>query len=161
MFYTYAFLREDGTPYYIGKGSGRRAYVKRGRTIRAPADNNRVIILKNNLTEDEAFKHERYMISILSDLRNLTEGGEGSAGRIMSEEQKENLSTYWKGKKNPGQSERMKVNNPQSNPVTRRKNSETNKGRPKSEEWKAKMREIMKGKNKGKTPWNKGLKKGA
>ena len=160
MYYTYAYLREDGSPYYIGKGSGKRMYVKKGRTIPAPLDKDRIIKLKDNLTEEDAFRHEKYMISVIPNLHNLTEGGEGTTGRIMSEEQKNNLSNYWKGTKNPKHSEYMKKNNPQYNIETRRKTSETLKGRPKSEEWKAMMREKMKGKNKGKIPWNKGMKKG-
>ena len=100
------------------------------------------------------------MISVTPNLHNLTEGGEGTSGRSMSEEQKNNLSNYWKGRKRPGQSERMKKNNPQSNIETREKTSKTMKGRPKSAEWKAKISAAMKGKNKGKTPWNKGMKKG-
>lgn len=159
MYYTYAFLREDGSPYYIGKGSGDRLRKKTGRTIPAPKDNSRIIKLKDFEIEEDAFRHEVYMISVLPNLRNLTEGGEGTTGRVMSQEQKDSLSRLNTGKKNPKHSEFMKENNPQSKLETRKKTSETMKGRPKSEEWKAKMREIMKGKNKGKTPWNKGMKK--
>ena len=60
-FYTYAYLREDGTPYYIGKGSGNRAYQDDSRCCARPPKN-RILIMKNNLSEEEAYKHEVYMI---------------------------------------------------------------------------------------------------
>jgi hypothetical protein len=84
-FYTYAWLRENGTPYYIGKGSGRRAWKESGRAgkARKPPEN-RILILKGNLTEEEAFKHEIYMIAIYGRvdngtgiLHNYSDGGEG------------------------------------------------------------------------------------
>jgi hypothetical protein len=88
-YYTYAYLREDGTPYYIGKGRGDRCYSTAGRKMhRRPIDKNRILILKKNLTEEEAFKHEIYMISVFGRkdngtgiLRNLTNGGEGATKR--------------------------------------------------------------------------------
>ncbi len=93
-YYTYAYLREDGTPYYIGKGKGFRLYVKK-RIVPLPSKD-KIIYLKRNLTEQEAIKHEVYMIAVLGRkdngtgiLRNLTDGGEGTSGRIVSEEQKE------------------------------------------------------------------------
>ena len=87
-FYTYAYLREDGTPYYIGKGRGYRAWNPHNRcAVNRPKNPNRILILKKNLTEDEAFKCERYMIMVLGRkdigtgmLRNMTQGGEGSSG---------------------------------------------------------------------------------
>ena len=63
-YYTYAYLRKDRTPYYIGKGCGRRIYEKRKNEIRPPKDRSRIIYLKQNLTEEEAFEHEIYMISV-------------------------------------------------------------------------------------------------
>ena len=44
-YYTYAFLREDKTPYYIGKGRGNRAYDKR-RAIKPPKDKSRIIFFE-------------------------------------------------------------------------------------------------------------------
>jgi len=93
MYYTYAFLREDGTPYYIGKGSGYRAYQGNRKSINPPKDKSRIIKLKQNLTEEEAFKHEIYMIAVFGRkdnnsgiLYNLTNGGEGTSGANNSGE---------------------------------------------------------------------------
>jgi len=106
-YYTYAYLREDKTPYYIGKGRGNRAYDKK-RTIKAPTDKSRILFLKKNLTEAEAFKHEVYMIFVLGRkdlgtgiLRNRTNGGEGASGAVHSEEQKRKNSAANSGEKNP------------------------------------------------------------
>lgn len=83
MYYTYAYLREDKTPYYIGKGKGNRIHSKSNRVSNPPPKERR-IYLKQNLTEEEAFKHEKYMIAIFGRkdkgtgiLRNLTDGGDG------------------------------------------------------------------------------------
>ena len=88
-YYTYAYLREDGTPYYIGKGKGRRMCQQNNHAVRVP-NKNSILILKDNLTEEEAFLHEVYMISVLGRkdlgtgiLRNLTEGGEGFSSATM------------------------------------------------------------------------------
>ena len=106
-FYTYAYLREDRTPYYIGKGCGDRIYSP-NRTINKPKNKSRIIFLKQNLTEEEAFKHEKYMISVFGRkdlgtgiLRNKTDGGDGASGAIVSEKTKRKKSEKVKGKNNP------------------------------------------------------------
>ena len=83
-FYTYAYLRTDGTPYYIGKGCGNRSRDTRNRPFKPPKDRSRILILKKNLTQEEAFKHECYMIAIFGRkdlgtgiLHNHTDGGDG------------------------------------------------------------------------------------
>jgi hypothetical protein len=96
VFYTYAYLREDGTPYYVGKGCGKRFRVKSGRVISPPSDPSRILILKTDLSESEAFRHERYMIAVLGRkdlgtgiLHNRTNGGDGTTGYKRSPELRE------------------------------------------------------------------------
>jgi len=104
-FYTYAYLRVDRSPYYVGKGQEYRLYEKYGREIKPPKDKSRIIFLKQNLTEQEAFKHEKYMIAVLGRkdlgtgiLHNRTDGGEGASGSVRSEETKIKISKSKKGK---------------------------------------------------------------
>jgi hypothetical protein len=82
MYYTYAYLRDDGTTYYIGKGKGYRCNYGTGKNCNPPKDRSRIIKLKQNLTEEEAFKHEIYMIAVFGKkcdgtgiLMNIADGG--------------------------------------------------------------------------------------
>ena len=107
-YYTYAYLREDGTPYYIGKGLKNRKskkHFRRNGKVFSPPSEDKILILKQNLTEKEAFKHEIYMISVLGRkdlgtgiLRNLTEGGEGSSGYKHSDEFKSKIRKVQSGR---------------------------------------------------------------
>ena len=108
-FYTYAYLREDRTPYYIGEGTyhadGQDRYNSPNRRINLPPKERR-IILKNFQSEEDAFRHEIYMIHVFGRkdigtgiLRNMTDGGEGARGRVLTKEHKNNISKSNKGKK--------------------------------------------------------------
>ncbi len=138
-FYTYAYLRENRTPYYIGKGKDKRAYQREKTDIKPPKDKSRILILKKNLTEDRAFRHEIYMISVFGRkdlgtgiLHNRTDGGEGCSGRKCTEESKRKISESNKGKKRSEE--------------TKRKVSESKKGEKRSEEFKRNLSKFWKGK---------------
>ena len=111
IYYTYAYLRKDGTPYYIGKGKESRAFRQKRIGAKPPKDISRILFLKKNLAEAEAFKHEIYMIDVFGRkdlgtgiLHNRTDGGEGASGYVASNETKRKLTlsnqgnTRWLGK---------------------------------------------------------------
>jgi len=82
-YYTYAYLREDRTPYYIGKGKNDRVYRRNKKDVKPPKDKSKVVFLKQNLTEEEALQHEKYMIAVFGRkdlgtgiLHNRTDGGD-------------------------------------------------------------------------------------
>jgi hypothetical protein len=169
-YYTYAYLREDRTPYYVGKGKGNRIYANHQRGISVPKDKSRIIFLKQNITEEQAFKHEKYMIAVFGRkdlgtgiLRNKTDGGEGSSGAIISEESRRKQSEAMKGENHPNYGK-------SHSEETRKRISEAMKGKlagenhplygkSPSEETRRKRSEAMKGENNpnyGKKWWNDG-----
>jgi hypothetical protein len=92
-YYVYSYLREDGTPYYVGKGKGDRAFKKNRRF--KPNDTSRISIIAESLTETEAFSLERALIEKYGRkdnntgiLRNKTDGGEGATNTSLSREHK-------------------------------------------------------------------------
>ena len=105
IYYVYAYLRKDGTPYYIGKGSGPRAWTKGRNEVHPPHNSSLIVILESNLTDIGALAIERRMIKWYGRkdtgsgiLRNKTDGGDGPAGAIRTEEFKQNLKTKMLGK---------------------------------------------------------------
>jgi NUMOD3 motif len=174
MYYVYSYLREDNSPYYIGKGTKGRAYASANHRIKAPKNKERIYIIKDNLTEEEAYDLEKLYILIFGRvdletgiLRNLSDGGEGPTGYKTTPEQRRKIALSRMGEKHPlygvSPSEETREKQRQSlkgkyvgekNPMynqthteeNRKKISDRHKGVPKTEEHKRKISEANKGK---------------
>lgn len=159
-FYVYAYLRYTtatsiGTPYYIGKGTGSRAFVKHRNAI-APVDRSRIVMLKENLSEQHALELEKFLISWYGRkdlgtgiLINVTDGGEGLSNpsietRKMMADAKRNESIETRKKRS------LAARNRPVRPTTEEtklKISLANKGKTRSIESKEKMAAAKKGKS--------------
>lgn len=105
----YAYCRKDGTYYYIGKGTKRRAYRSPNQArVKPPKDKSRILILHENLDEKTALLYEEKLILFYGRkdlgtglLHNMTNGGDGVSGWIPSKEWREKKSNSMKGENNP------------------------------------------------------------
>lgn len=164
-FYVYCLFRPDGTPFYIGKGSGTRI-ADHYKTCRHDGSHKANIIaaalaagteipavkLVGGLTEDAAFEIEKAFIKAIGrephgPLVNKTDGGEGPSGRTFSEKTRRQMSETKRGRPSPrkgavlSESTREKLRNAHIGRPS------PNKGREMSEEQKAKLRASHKGKS--------------
>lgn len=108
QFYVYVHMKNtDDAVFYVGKGCKSRYTSKNGRSDYW----HRIVdkhgytaeIVKSCLSFDEANEYEVFLIKKLKDdgciLCNLTDGGEGRSGYVMSDDSKKKISKKNKGKK--------------------------------------------------------------
>ena len=108
MYYTYLWLREDGAPYYVGKGKEDRAFVDhwmRDKVRRVPPKE-RIVVYPAE-SEEDALGTEIALIWYYGRkdlgtgcLRNLTEGGENPPnhkGKKRSKEHCESIGNAHRG----------------------------------------------------------------
>ena len=152
---------ETGVPFYVGKGTGRRAWrhetdvrlhgahwnpmvLSEIKRIHKNGDSVKVDFISSNLLHEEAKVLEIETIAKIGrrnqntgPLANLTDGGEGTVGRIFnhSEKTKEQIRKSMTGK----------TNSEESNAKRRKSMTGRYVGRVMSEDWCAKIGKSCKG----------------
>lgn len=127
-YYEFTDFSLDFEPIYIGKGKGLRPtkhytlyksnnnrFYSKMKSIVDGGLKSEFILLKENLTESEAFECEKNLIKLIGrienggTLTNLTDGGEGQSGFKFSEETKKKMSDIRLGKKIGPMSDEVKL----------------------------------------------------
>lgn len=147
----YAYIYRDpsrGEPIYVGKGKGKRAYAHLSRTDNHPLTRRIQHMRKNgtephveiieSIDEDHAFFLESCLIEMFGrrdlntgSLLNLTDGGEGTSGAVLSVETRVKMSI---AKQN-------------TSSETKAKMSLSRKGKTRTPEHQAKLSDALKGRN--------------
>ena len=141
-FYTYLWLREDGTPYYIGKGSGRRAHERHGHSVHMPPKD-RIVIYPAD-SEADAFETEIALIWYYGRkdlgtgyLYNHTDGGDNPPSQKGVKRSAKHVAALVNSRKGKTISEQHR----QALRMSMYGNTRT-LGQKRSEEFKKKMRDI-------------------
>jgi hypothetical protein len=194
LFYVYEHWRPDkAVCFYVGKGKGARAHclnrrenkrhvaiVKKLRKMKLEVE---IRIISSGLSEAAAFVLEVERIAFhrasnQRELVNLTDGGDGAAGRRMSTESIQKLKTRFftqEHRRRISEAKKGKAQSPEHaasaalarskskkspSPETRKAMSDALRGKPRSDEVKAKISAALKGKSNvsaiGREPWCKG-----
>lgn len=163
MFYVYQHLNpQNGEPFYVGKGQGKRAFAKHNRNRYW---NNKVQcyggfevkFIAKELDEELAFIVEMEAIDLYKrlghKLANITNGGEGASGMVHSEETKRKIAEKATGRKGffgphhftEEAREKIIASNKRRITTQKMKEKSTFKGMSHTEQHKEKMRKLMKG----------------
>lgn len=101
-FYTYLYIRTDGTPYYVGKGQGKRC-LSRQHSVFVPLPSR--IFVQYWSSEAEALSMEKWWITLFGRqdlgtgiLRNHSDGGEQPVNLSPEAKQRQRTGfTAWQG----------------------------------------------------------------
>jgi hypothetical protein len=160
----YLHIRNDiDEVFYVGIGSIKRAFSKFGRNSWWKRITNKIsyttMIYESGLNEKKAKEIEISLIKKFREkglnLCNLTDGGDGTLGVIVSKETRKKSSERFSGKNNPMYGKKNSQESIERGRLKRLGQPAWNKGKTGiySDSQLKKMSEIKK----GKIPWNKGV----